>query len=381
MQAIKFENKTISNLFTKYRDYLAIMGIILLVKAIIFLYGAISYEIFTNKHFSSINSFFSIWNQWDSINYLNIAEKGYNADPRKGFLLAFFPLYPWMTRIFTYLTNNYFLSAMLISTIASIIMVILLYKLSLLDNSKEESRMSVWFLLIFPTAYFIHIGYSESLFLVLTLSSFLMARKRKWTMASIFGALAVLTRNSGICLIPALAVEAYLQYREEKKWRWEWLTILFIISGLFVFAYVSYKTVGDPFGFFASQRKYWGKELTVPWMAIISRFKDTAIWFNWKNPTESTIELAFTGAALFVAIAGIRRVRVTYSVWVIANLIFFLSTKFMQSIPRYILVLFPLYFIFSKWSKNIYAAYAITLISILFLSLFTMMFVEGFWAF
>ena len=35
---------------------------------------------------------------------------------------------------------------------------------------------AAWFLLIFPTAYFLHIGYTESLFLALVLGSFLAAR-------------------------------------------------------------------------------------------------------------------------------------------------------------------------------------------------------------
>ena len=41
------------------------------------------------------------------------------------------------------------------------------------------------FLLIFPTAYFLHIGYTESLFLALVLGSFLAARTDRWWLAGL----------------------------------------------------------------------------------------------------------------------------------------------------------------------------------------------------
>lgn len=39
--------------------------------------------------------------------------------------------------------------------------------------------MGVWFFLIFPNAYFLHIGYTESLTLALLLASLLSARSER----------------------------------------------------------------------------------------------------------------------------------------------------------------------------------------------------------
>ena len=78
---------------------------------------------------------------------------------------------------------------------------------------------AAWFLLIFPTAYFLHIGYTESLFLALVLGSFLAARTDRWWLAGILGGLAALTRINGLVLIPALAAEAWLAWDEDPQHR------------------------------------------------------------------------------------------------------------------------------------------------------------------
>ena len=54
---------------------------------------------------------------------------------------------------------------------------------------------SVWFLLIFPTAYFLHVGYSEALFLALALGSILAARGERWWLAGVLGAFCWMTRD------------------------------------------------------------------------------------------------------------------------------------------------------------------------------------------
>jgi Gpi18-like mannosyltransferase len=60
------------------------------------------------------------------------------------------------------------------------------------------------------TAYFLVLGYTESLFLALSLASFYFARKGKWLTCGSLAALGAATRVNGIVLLPALIVEAFL---------------------------------------------------------------------------------------------------------------------------------------------------------------------------
>ena len=65
-------------------------------------------------------SWLEIWRQWDATNYLRIAEHGYSAAGDNGVLLVFFPLYPWLVRAVAFLVDDYMLSALFVSGIASI---------------------------------------------------------------------------------------------------------------------------------------------------------------------------------------------------------------------------------------------------------------------
>ncbi len=94
--------------------------------------------------------------------------------------MVFYPLFPWTIRLVAVVLNDYLVSAFLISTMASIAAGILLYRLVQLDFSQATASLAVWFLFIFPTSYFLHIGYTESLFLMLTLGCVLAARTGRW---------------------------------------------------------------------------------------------------------------------------------------------------------------------------------------------------------
>jgi Gpi18-like mannosyltransferase len=72
-------------------------------------------------------------------------------------------------------------------------------------------------LFIFPTAFFLHIPYTESTFLALTVGCFLAARKRKWLLAGILGGLACLTRINGLILCFAILFEVWNERRETGK--------------------------------------------------------------------------------------------------------------------------------------------------------------------
>ncbi len=112
---------------------------------------------------------------------------------------------------------------------------------------------AAWFLLIFPTAYFLHIGYTEALFMALVLGSFLAARTERWWLAGLLGGLAALTRVNGLVLIPALAAEALTQWLhrppEERRLRVEWLAIGLVAVGFGGYLALNQAIYGDALTF------------------------------------------------------------------------------------------------------------------------------------
>ena len=95
----------------------------------------------------------------------------------------------------------------------------------------------------------------ESLFLLLTVASYYFAKSERWWLAGICGALASVTRTSGILLLPALAVlfwETYrpaLQLRNARTWRKEALALLLVPLGLFAFMIYLHFLTGNAFAF------------------------------------------------------------------------------------------------------------------------------------
>ena len=89
----------------------------------------------------------------------------------------------------------------------------LLYDLTVHEYSEPVARRTVVYLAIFPTAFFFFAPYSESLFLLLSLSAFREASNDRWPTAAIAGVLAAMTRSIGIVLAPALVVMAFERHR------------------------------------------------------------------------------------------------------------------------------------------------------------------------
>ncbi len=211
----------------------SVLALILGIKVLVLIFGVVVYTVWANKAPVGFYGWMEIWNHWDGPHYLDIARDGYVTQGDQRNWIVFYPLYPWAIRLFTLVLRNALLSAFVVSALASVVAGLLLSRLTELDFDRAVSRSAVWFMFIFPTSYFFHIGYTESLFLALALGSFLAARRRAWWLAGVVGALACLTRVNGLVLIPALACEAFLQYRNDgrRRLRAEWLWIAFIGSG------------------------------------------------------------------------------------------------------------------------------------------------------
>jgi hypothetical protein len=194
------------------RHELRLIAIVVSLKALLFLFAVQSFQVLQNQRVVGVRGWLEIWNRWDSLNYQKLAQFGYSASGELQPLLVFYPLYPWMVRLLAFVTRDYLISAFVVSTIASLVTAVVLLRLVELDYSKELAQRAVWFLFIFPTSYFLHIGYTESLFMMLALSCVFAARKQRWLLAGVFGALTCLTRANGLVLLPVLVVEAAHHY-------------------------------------------------------------------------------------------------------------------------------------------------------------------------
>lgn len=149
-----------------------------------------------------------VWARWDSVWFLRIAQDGYGATEEAA--AAFYPLYPLLVGVLgRALFGHYVLAGVIVSLAAALGAFALLYRLALPWFGDAGARRAVLYLAIFPFAIFLGAVYSESLFLLLSLASFVFAERGGFLGAGVSAGLAWLTRPLGIALLPALVVIAW----------------------------------------------------------------------------------------------------------------------------------------------------------------------------
>src|SRR5204862_4107721 len=197
-----------------------------------------------------------VWARWDSVWFLRIAEHGYSA--ASGAASAFYPLYPGAVALLgRAFFGHYVLAGILISLGAAFAAFLLLYRVAEERLGADGARRAVLYLALFPFALFLQAVYSESLYLLLTLAAFALAERRRFLLAGGAAGLAMLTRPTGIALLPALALLAW-----HERDRLRALGGLALAPVLFA-AYPMYLWIAedDPWGFLHAQR-LWSRHLS-----------------------------------------------------------------------------------------------------------------------
>jgi hypothetical protein len=359
-------------------DWLVI-GWSLVLKALLLALGAASFQSFEGEDVPLGRSWLEIWNQWDAEHFVRIAEFGYSAADE--FKAWFYPLYPWSVRILSYLTvGDYLIASFVVSGIALLFVVVLLRRIADLEWNEAIARRAVYFFLIFPAAYVLHIGYTESLFLAFAVASVYAARKERWWLAGTLGALAWMTRANGIVLLPTLAVEAGHQWWITKRWRWQWLWIAIVPAGFAVYLLLNWQVSRDPFAFLKLRKELFHMSFSWPWIGIRDAFLNVRR-LPMEGEMVGTQEAFFTVLGLICAIGSWSRLRPVYAMWVTGNWILFSCVTFIEGMPRYVLTMFPIFFLFAFVGTNRFWNSLITIWSLLLLALFSGLFVRGSWVF
>lgn len=310
--------------------------------------------------------------RWDSYWYLDIANNGYKYEgPGQLSNIVFFPIYPLLMYLLSFcFLGNTILAGWVISSIFLFLSLFYLYKLVKEFHSEIDSELAVYFLLIFPTAFFLNSIYTESLFLFLSIATIYYARKKNFILASTFGFIAGLTRVTGILLFVPIFWEYFRDYGKKGIFKPKFLAVIFSpVSTVLVLVY-HYIKFGDPLLFFKVESS-WGRNFTV-----------NSDHFILNNPTAISnfiIDLLFVILALLVTYFVIKKVRVSYGLYMLSTIFVALSTGTLMSIGRYILVLFPIY-IFLASIKNVLIKQSWIFISILLLAYYIILFVNNYWA-
>ena len=371
----------------KLKDLIEILPVVLTVIVGTFLFAVTSYLVIEDRFPEKM---LDLWNTWDVQHYIKIAKFGYSNLTVDGinYQIVFFPLYPYLIKLFSYVFQNYIVSALIVANLSYAAAAYYFYRLVQLDFDKEDAFRTVVYFSVFPTAYFLHAAYTESLFLALTISSFYYARNGRWALCGVLGMLAAATRITGILLIPVLIIE-YLAQRNYKVREIRpnicWIGI--IGFGLLSFLVINYMVAGDPLYFMQVQSENWSKKLSMPYLGFINSWNILTGDFslNVNSPSNRLLgglfEITFAFMGLALIIYGFFRVRLSYSLYALATWLVVTSTWFWNSIPRYTLTMFPIFIALSLLGRRKSTNYLIIFLSILFYAFLLATFVRFRWAF
>ena len=346
------------------------------LKILLFVLGAKALMIVDDKRVQGLYAWLELWKRWDTLHYLQVAQSGYATGPH----LVIYPVYPLLIRVVTFVTSDYFISALLVSTAGLTATVVLFRRLLQLDYSAEVAHRAIWFFLIFPTAYFLQVGYAEAPFLAFAIGAILAARRDRWWLAGVLGGLAAMTRANGVGLLPTLMVEAGHQWFRGRKLRWPWLWLALIPAGYAVYLFINLHAGGSFFAFLETRRQVFRTAPAWPWVGI-----KEAINNMHRHPNQAemvgTQELFFVVLTFVCAIISWFKLRPVYATWITVNWIGFASLSFIQSAPRYSLACFPIFMLFALLGQSRFWLGIITAWSLLFFALFSILFARGWWAF
>jgi hypothetical protein len=159
--------------------------------------------------------------RWDSAWYLTIARSGYlHVLPGQIFptgpRTTFFPLYPLMVRAVGFVVRSDLIAGVLISLVCFWVALVLLYRLVALELDADRARACVMLIAFFPMAYYFSAVYTESLFLALSVGCVYAARTGRWAQAGVLGALAAASRNTGVLLLVPIVLLYLYGPREDR---------------------------------------------------------------------------------------------------------------------------------------------------------------------
>ncbi len=332
------------------------------------------------------------WHHWDTGHYMEIATYGYTRIDE----FAFFPLYPLLERVLTFFTHNPLLSGLIISNLAGLGMLIVLYRLVEEDFGAERAARSILYLSVFPTAFFLAAGYNESLFIFLTLLSFYNMRHGSWWLAGIFGLLTTLTRSVGLLLLLPFCYEYLRQHHFQlKSIRFDILGGILIPAGIGLFVLYGYFKVHDILAIPHAEDGY-SRSLQIPgygvWLSIqnIQQSFGFLSFTTLRNLTDLVPDL-FVLALLILSFVGpwrLPRHLWAYVVYAVALYLFFqlyphthngVALFPLESLSRYLLEVFPAFILLAGIGKykTLHMSYLMVSGAILFFLL--TQFLTGHW--
>ena len=361
---------------------------------------------------------------WDSEYYLSIALGGYD-DPRsphftpEGVITspegiqstgidpnsaissnyAFFPFYPLVIRILAFPIHLTGLNSIAAATLAGVLIsalgtlggMLALYDLTRDSLGEDGALRTVFYLIIFPTGFFLIQVYTEGLFIGLAFGCLAMLKHQKWFLAALLAVAATMTRAVGIALVIPMFIlwvrtgewtDLALEWRQLFQKRFPFRALLhglLIFSPVITFLIWRFSSMGANFRFI--EDKIYGRGVLQLGEALFFWSQVFRTMISGAEPQHTAYYLTeFLGLAIGV-VACIATIKTHPEIgWFsLAVLLISWGSGPAQGIHRYILGAPAVFITLARWGKNPVFDRAWTLLSILLMGALAMLFAFDMW--
>jgi hypothetical protein len=281
-------------------------------------------------------SWIYLFSAWDTGHYVDIAANWYRY-PK----YVFFPAYPVLCRLIGMITDDFWLSAFLVSFTFGLASIPIFQLVCEHYMSRRDAFMSTLLAMTFPYVFlFTTVSYTESLFLFSTLLAWHFYLRRRLVASATAATVATLTKTYGIAIVIPIAISLI----DERKPR-KILSIALPGAALFGWMCYLYLRTGDAVAFL-TQQAYWDAQIGTGYES--PRKYLTSLLDLFLGASKSIPRLNFTGIAFEVALFGYLIFNVfgtaaplgVYSIVLYLGLLCFGN---LYSYPRYLAFIFPVW--------------------------------------
>jgi len=297
-----------------------------------------------------VNPWLEPWQRWDTIHYQAISIYGYKA-----FDSALFapPLYPFLIHLLTPLTsNNSLIAAILISNIAFLFSLYVLYIIAFLEYGNEKQALKIiYILLLFPLSFFFFAAYTESLFFLFFLITIYFLQHKKWVYASIFSGFSTLTRVTGIVVFGLLIALVIIEISQTKDIKPIFSIAIGGMIALIFPLYVYFVMKMPIISIFQAIAR--GGRIALPGLNVIVAIKKI---IQGNMLFENILEISSLILLIYLIMAGWKNYSLLYRLLSALFLLFYLTRlgnpQPLIGMARYIIVVVPIYFTLGNMIEN-----------------------------
>ena len=325
---------------------------------------------------SFLEAFESRWNYFETLWYTSIVEQGYAPEGEYRFNTAYFPATAGFMKAGLLLGISPVWTGLIVSFVAGGVAALALGRLTQWAGGMPIWGVIAWVLA--PMGIFLAAPWSEALFCAFAFPAWVYARESRWLAAGVLAAAATTVRINGLFLAIALGVMFLLA--KERPWTKAWP--LFLPFGVLAIhaTYLGVRT-GRWSEWLSAQGDGWDRQFTDPVTSLTNTVRLT-----WEFNGDGTINSRFpmeilTTLLLIVFIVILARKRWWPEFVFVALTVAALTTSsFYYSIPRNVVMLFPIWMLLGLWLTQYRALRWVYLAAgIPILGLMAVLFAEGQW--